>query len=121
MTTPGAKSSFPSESEITRIAAIQDPAARNQQITDAYWTLSMEVARRLESQANCCTFATWASKQAGVTIRHQDLANTLRERLHSSWKIRGVDAILIGLLEEDGLDLLQEVVDAVSGLGPLRR
>ncbi len=121
MNTPGAQSYFLSESEVARIAALQDPAARNQQITDAYWKLSTEVERRLEGHANWCTFATWASKQAGVTIRHEDLTDVLRERLHASWKIRGVDAILIGVIEEGGLDLLQTVVDAVSGLGPLRR
>jgi len=121
MNTPEDQSPFPSESEVARIAALEDPAARNRQITEAYWKLSTEVERRLEGRANWCTFATWASQQAGVTIRHEDLSNALRERLHASWKIRGVDAILIGVLEESGLDLLQAVVDAVSALGPLRR
>ncbi len=121
MTMPGSQGSFPSESEVARIVALQDPASRNQQITDAYWKLSTEVERRLQGHANWCTFAIWASQQAGVTIRHEDLTDVLRDRLRASWKIRGVDATLIGLLEEDGLDLLQTVVNSVSDLGPLKR
>src|SRR6266700_92282 len=121
MTTPGLQSSYPSEAEVTSIVAIRNAAARNQRITEAYWKLSAEVERRLLDHANWCTFATWASQQAGVTIRHEDLTDVLRDRLRASWKIRGVDATLIGLLEEDGLDLLQTVVNSVSDLGPLKR
>ena len=121
MNPPGTQSSFPSELEVARIAALPDPAMRNQQITASYWELSCEMKRRLACHANWCTFATWASRQAGVTIRHQDLADALRERLESSWKVRGIDTILIRLIEESGIDLLQAVVDAVSGLGPLQR
>ncbi len=112
---------YPSEAEVAAIAAMQDAAARNRKITDAYWKLSAEVERRILGHANWCTFATWASQQAGVTIRHQDLTGVLRDRLRSSWKISGLDSRLIALLEDGKLDLLQLVIDSVSELGPLKR
>jgi hypothetical protein len=121
MTTPDSQSSYPSEAEVAGIAAMQDAAARNRQITEAYWKLSAEVERRILGHANWCTFATWASQQAGVTIRHEDLPDVLRQRLQSSWKISGMDAKLIELLEQGNLDLLQLVIDSVSDLGPLKR
>ena len=116
----GGASSFPSETEVAQIAELADAALRNQQITEAYWKLSAEVARRISGHANWCTFATWASQQAGVTIRHEDLVNVLRERLRQSWKIRGFEAWLINLLVEANLDVLQTVVDSISDLGPLK-
>ena len=117
----GRASSFPSETEVAQIAELANAALRNRQITEAYWKLSAEVARRISGHANWCTFATWASLQAGVTIRHEDLVNVLRERLRQSWKIGAFEAWLIDLLEEINLDVLQLVVDSVSDLGPLKR
>ena len=84
MTMAGLQDSFPSQAEVARICAVDIPAVRNQQITDAYWRLSVEVESRLPSHANWCTLATWASKQAGVTIRHQDLTEVLRDRLQAA-------------------------------------
>jgi hypothetical protein len=118
---PPVQSSYPNEAEVTRIAATEDAAARNRQITEAYWKLSTEVERRILGHANWCTFATWASQQAGVTIRHEDMTQLLRERLQSSWSITLIDAKLIELLVEGDLDLLQLVVNAVANLGPLKR
>jgi len=118
---PAIQSAYPSEADVTCIAAIEDAAVRNRQITEAYWKLSAEVGRRILGHANWCTFATWASQQAGVTIRHEDMTDLLRERLQSSWKITGIDAKLIELLVEGDLDLLQLVVNAIADLGPLKR
>ena len=117
----GRASSFPSETEVAQIAKLANAALRNRQITEAYWKLSAEVARRISGHANWCTFATWASLQAGVTIRHEDLVNVLREPLRQSWKIGAFEAWLIDVLEEINLDVLQLVVDSVSDLGPLKR
>ena len=121
MTMPGARSFYPSEAELNKIAETQDAAARNLQITQSYWALSAEVERRIQGHANWCTFATWASQQAGVTIRHNDLPDLLRQRLQKSWKIIGLDTRLLKLLEQDNIDLLQVVIDSVSELGPLKR
>ncbi len=67
--------------EIKRITSLADPVNRNLQITDSYCSLSKVFATRTGIVANWCTFATWASKQAGVTIRGEDLERTLYNAL----------------------------------------
>ncbi len=64
---------FPPIEEIDRIAAMEDAAARNREITRAYHLLSIALAKWIPGGANWCTFAAWASRQAGQTIRRQDL------------------------------------------------
>lgn len=71
----------PSVADVERITALTDPVVRNLQITQCYCELSRAFAARTGGgPANWCTFATWASKQAGQTIRKEDLARTF-ERL----------------------------------------
>ena len=67
----------PSVRDVDAIVACPDPVLRNLRITQAYHALSTAVARRLGPGANWCTFATWASKQAGQTIRGDDLGLTI--------------------------------------------
>ncbi len=62
---------------VEQIAAQRDLIIRNLQITQCYYELSGALTERTGSSANWCTFATWASKQAGQTIRKEDLARTL--------------------------------------------
>src|SRR5580700_4931065 len=119
--TPAPQLTFPDEAEVGRIAAMTDAAARNRLITDAYSRLSAEVARRIEGHANWCTYATWASRQAGVTIRHEDLVDVLRERMRRALHLRGFAETMLEWVEEGALDLLQVVVNAVDELGPLKR
>ena len=76
--------SFPAVAEIDRIAALSDPAWRNLLITQSYYELSAALARRLGAAANWCTFAVWASKQAGRTIRREDFAGLLERKLQHS-------------------------------------
>jgi hypothetical protein len=59
--------------EIDRISRIDDPIMRNLRITQCYFEISQRVAALTGASANWCTFATWASKQAGQTIREEDL------------------------------------------------
>lgn len=66
----------PSLAEVDAIAAMADPVVRNLRITHCYFELSRSLAARLPG-ANWCTFATWASKQAGVSIRGEDLDRAL--------------------------------------------
>src|SRR4030095_9968661 len=70
--------------DVDRIAALADPMIRNLQITQAYHDLSAAAAARLGQVANWCTFATWASKQAGRTIRKEDLQRSLEAAFRSS-------------------------------------
>jgi hypothetical protein len=66
--------------EVQRIVAIADPAIRNLEITQAYSELAAAIAARAAG-ANWCTFATWASRQAGRTIRGEDLLDRLEQEL----------------------------------------
>ena len=77
---PGATSA-PDVAEVRRIAAIGDPVLRNLAITYCYSRLAAAFARRSGAGANWCTFATWASRQAGSTIRGEDTEAFLRMRL----------------------------------------
>jgi hypothetical protein len=74
----------PSTAEVERIAALQDPVLRNLQITQCYHELSEALSRRTGLSANWCTFATWASKQAGQSIRKEDLLRFLERQIRES-------------------------------------
>ncbi len=77
-------SPLPATGEVDRIAVLQDPVIRNLQITQCYQDLSAGMSLRTGSHANWCTFATWASKQAGQTIRKEDLARMLEAALDAA-------------------------------------
>ena len=73
--------SAPSVGDIQRIAAIASPVVRNLEITYCYSRLAAACATRNGEGANWCTYATWASRQAGRTIRGEDLLEHLGTRL----------------------------------------
>ncbi len=75
---------MPTIADVERICEIENPVIRNLQITQCYHELSLVMADRSGFSANWCTFATWASKQAGQTIRKEDLAHLLENRLSHS-------------------------------------
>ena len=66
--------------DVRRISQHPDPVIRNLQITLAYHDLSTAFVRLSGTGANWCAFATWASRQAGQSIRREDLSRAL-ERL----------------------------------------
>ena len=123
---------MPDPAEVQRITAIRDPVLRNLEITRCYWELARAVAQRTGSGANWCTFATWASKQAGSTIRGEDAEALVRARLgrradflhpiRSLWR----RLLRMGLLDPDSrlgrivaelhtpLDALERASDAVA-------
>jgi hypothetical protein len=74
---------FPTTADVDRIAAQSDPVIRNLQITQCYHELAAAMTARV-SGANWCTFATWASKQAGQTIRKEDFARLLENAVRSA-------------------------------------
>jgi hypothetical protein len=67
----------PGPQEVERIVAIRDPVIRNLEITHCYSRL----AAAMDQHANWCTYATWASRQAGRTIRGEDLLEHLMREL----------------------------------------
>lgn len=73
--------SYPKVSEVEGITRTADPALRNLQITQAYFDLSTALAARTGASANWCTYAVWASKQAGQSIRKEDLQRMLESAL----------------------------------------
>jgi hypothetical protein len=77
MTTLPSLDHIPTVDEVDRIVALSDPVIRNLQITQCYHELAAVMTARTGICANWCTFATWASKQAGQTIRREDLARLL--------------------------------------------
>lgn len=71
----------PTTADIRRIALINNPVLRNVLITQSYCELSQIIMSRTGTVANWCTFATWASKQAGQSIRKEDLQRALEARV----------------------------------------
>ena len=71
----------PSVDEVRRIAAIADPVVRNLEITHCYSRLAEAFAARYGEGANWCSYATWASRQAGRTIRGEDPLEQLGRKL----------------------------------------
>ena len=63
----------PQVEDVDRIAATANPVIRNLEITEAYAELTAAMRARTGGAADWCTFATWASRQAGRTIRGEDL------------------------------------------------
>lgn len=70
--------------DVQRICAIPSPVLRNLEITYCYSRLAAACAERNGEGANWCTYATWASRQAGRTIRGEDLLEHFEARLGES-------------------------------------
>jgi hypothetical protein len=95
--------SAPTVDEVDRIAHLNDPIVRNLQITQCYYEISPSTARITNFSANWCTFAIWASKQAGQTIRQEDLVRAFEERFLLSAEISGVLEDVVGRLRAVGM------------------
>ena len=105
----------PTVAEVERIAALTDPVVRNLQITQCYWELSRAFAARTGGgPANWCTFATWASKQAGQTIRREDLARTFERLFAQSSQVTSAhDAAVASMAELSAERGPQPIRDAI--------
>ena len=91
--------SAPSPDDIQRIVAIANPVVRNLEITYCYSRLAAACAARIGEGANWCTYATWASRQAGRTIRGEDLLEHLGGRLgQSRWVLHPIATLWRRLL-----------------------
>lgn len=127
MSTPTGAGYFPTPAEADQIAALADPVIRNLRITQSYHELSAALAQRTGAHANWCTFATWASKQAGQTIRQEDLARTLGRLLTTEPATRQAAGVVAALaLQTRGVkraapDLSQEMGRALLPATALER
>ena len=110
----------PTVSEVDRIAALRDPVSRNLQITQCYSELSRAFAARTGGEpANWCTFATWASKQAGQTIRNEDLRRAFERLFARSAAARLSDTALAAVAGLGARRTPERVRDAIwQGLLP---
>src|SRR5678816_2579185 len=95
-------SSYTTVEQINQIASLNDAVLRNLQITQCYWELSTVFAKPKGAYANWCTFATWASKQAGQTIRHEDLQRTIESLLRNVPEVETALSLIITLAKQAG-------------------
>jgi hypothetical protein len=79
-------SSPPTIAEVRTICKIDDALVRNLRITECYHRLSLAFSERTGPGANWCTFATWASRQAGSTIRGEDLIERIDPNTPRLWR-----------------------------------
>jgi hypothetical protein len=103
------------------IAAMADGAARNAEITNGYFVLARALAEWTGAGGNWCAFAAWASRQAGRTIRGEDLAIHLRRRLAERPALQAVLRELVEDLQIDRERLLREIAQAVLHIPAARR
>ena len=84
----------PSLETVDAVAAMGNPVERNLRITQCYADLSAAMRARTGDAASWCTFATWASRQAGSTIRGEDFLGTLDRVLgRRSWIVAPLQAV----------------------------
>ncbi len=89
----------PSVEDVRRVAAIANPVIRNLEITHCYSRLAAAFAARNGEGANWCTYATWASRQAGRTIRGEDLIEQFESKLgEGRWLLHPVATLWRRLL-----------------------
>ena len=101
----------PSPQEVERIVAIPDPVIRNLEITHCYSLL----AAAMDEHANWCTYATWASRQAGRTIRGEDLLERLMAELgRDAELLHPVRSLCRWLLRRRRLRRLHTPFDAIA-------
>ncbi len=107
---------YPTPTDVLRIAAVADPVLRNYQITQAYHELAVGMSRLLPGGANWCTVATWASRQAGYSIRREDLRRALARLLRESREAREAAEALQAegaLVREEPMESLAGALDAL--------
>ena len=96
--------------KIDSIASLADPVIRNLQITQCYCLLSTAFANRMGKNANWCTFAKWASKQAGQTIRREDLQDSLESLLKNETGLEIELSLVIELALKAGAKLSNDLI-----------
>jgi hypothetical protein len=75
--------------DVARIAGTPDAALRNLLITQCYHDLSAELAEVIgPGSANWSTFATWASKTAGISIRDEEIPRVIVDMLRDEARLR---------------------------------
>ncbi|WP_420718259.1 hypothetical protein [Pyxidicoccus sp. MSG2] len=102
-----APGSYPTAADVKAIAAMKDPVARNYAITQGYHDLSDAMGKLVgDDNANWATFGTWASKQAGVSIRGEDMPKVFNDVLKGAGGVMGPLGKVDDFLRKLGLPAL---------------
>ena len=101
----------PTPADIDRVAALSDPIERNRLITQCYHELALGLAHWLPDGANWCAIATWASRQAGVSIRREDLRRALERLLRESREARQA----LETLAAEGAIVREDATESLAG------
>lgn len=87
----------PSVADVEQVSRLADPVLRNLWITNHYHRLAVNFPGA-GGGANWCTFAVWASRQAGQTIRGEDVLDVIERRLgRDSRLIDGINRLWRGV------------------------
>jgi hypothetical protein len=98
--------------DVDRISAMTDGAARNYQITQAYYEISNQTSKLLgKDNGTWCTFAVWASRQVGVSIRGEDLPKFIVDSLKALPGLASAEAKVNSHLKAMGLPQLPSIPD----------
>lgn len=81
---------YPSLAEVAAIVDADDPVRRNYRITVGYWQIARAMRHRLPRGATWCAFGTWASRQAGTSIRKEDVERAVARRMQAKLERRPV-------------------------------
>lgn len=123
-----APGSYPNVSDVNAIAGMKDPVARNLAITQGYHDISNAMGELLgKENANWATFGTWASKQAGASIRQEDLPKFFMDAIKGSGAVGeklskmddvlrklGLPALPLGDIAAGAQDALNKVSSAIA-------
>jgi hypothetical protein len=101
----------PSIADVERIASVADPVVRNLLITQCYFEISRAFRARIRPGANWCTFATWASKQAGRTVRREDLVGHFQDLFQHSPELQASVGALVRAVGALGIQWEVPVVE----------
>jgi len=70
-----------SQQRIAEVAAIEDAALRNLWITQTYHELALAMKPNMAGNATWLSFAVWASRTVGKTLREEEIPKWMREAL----------------------------------------
>jgi hypothetical protein len=103
----------PTITDVERISGIPDPVIRNLNITQCYYELSKAMEELVGINPSWCTFAVWASKQAGQSIRREDINRTFEYYFSHSPEIKSIlkNISLVGSLKN--LPDIQNIIDSI--------
>ena len=102
---------IPTVEETDRIAGISDAVIRNLNITQCYYDLSKAMEGLTGIYPCWCTFAVWASKQAGQSIRKEDLIRTFEYYFRHSPDVESIIGDAVELLNKN--PEIKTIIDSI--------